>query len=182
MALAFEAPVKLNDGRYFVKITNEDKTRVFKQINKCKITGPGVYKVPVDLSSYDDIIVNKAAESSEIWFGKVIPDETLKNMYENSITADAFEASLMKVKGKCVTTVFDTDKNEVSVDALEVGKSCNLIVELSGIWFLKKSFGPIWRVVQARIISTSEEKKSGYLFVDEPETQDDPEETLEDFA
>lgn len=181
----FETPVKLSDGRYFVKITGETPNdRIFVQLNKCTMVGPGCYNIPVDLAEYDQKILAKAAESSEAWFGKPITLEALTKMYENSVTSDVFEASLMKIKGKCVTLVFNEHKEAVGVDDLKTGCRCNLIVELSGIWFLKKNFGPIWRVAQARILSS--EKKSpvdSYMFNDD--TQDEPEiakEDLEDFS
>ena len=179
----FEAPVKLTDGRYFVKITNEDKTRVFKQINGVEVAAPGCYKVTkTDLSEYDDAIIAKATESSELWFGKVVPEETLKNLYESSITDDVFEASLMKIKGKTVTVLFDSNKKEISLDQLTTGVKCNLFVELSGIWFLKKNFGPIWRVAQARIVESQKSSVTkSYMFTDE-ETQEDESDELSDFV
>jgi len=179
--MLFDTPVKLNDGRYFVRITNDDKSRVFQQINNCEVVGPGCYKTSIDLSKYDDEIISKATECSETWFGKVIPEESLKNMYESSITSDVFEAGFMKIKGKNITTVFDTTKDTISVDRLVTGVHCNLFVELSGIWFLKKNFGPIWRVAQARLIENVQKPKlAKYMFVDE-EPQDE-EEDLADFV
>jgi len=180
--MQFDQPVKLTDGRYFVKITKDDKSRVFKQINGCEIIGPGCYKTSVDLSEYDNAIIAKATECSELWFGKNVPEETLKNMYETSVTSGVFEAGLMKIKGKCVTTVFDTSKEETTIDSLVNGLTCNLFVELSGIWFLKKNFGPIWRVAQARIVNPSKSVPiRKYMFEDDENVQGD-EEDLSDFA
>jgi hypothetical protein len=173
--MLFETPAKLSDGRYFVKITNDDKSRLFKQINSCTVVGTGCYKIPVDLSEYDESIITKAAESSVEWFGKEISKDNLEKMYENSVTSDVFEAGLTKVKGKCITVVFDAKKQEISVDSLTVGVRCNIIVELAGIWFLKKSFGPVWRVIQARLISS----ETKYMFIDDDENPQDGELDLE---
>jgi len=177
--LVFAPPVKLADGRYFVKMSNADNSRIFKQLNNCKMVGPSCYEVPVDLSSYDSMIIDQATSSSEAWFGKVIPAETLKNMYETSITSNVFEATLMKVKGKCVTVVFNQDKEEVSIDELKDGCTCNLMVELSGIWFLKKNFGPIWRVAQARLVNSEKVVPRKYMFEDDTQGDD---QDLEDFS
>jgi hypothetical protein len=175
--MQFASPVKLSDGRYFVKITNQDGSRVTKQLNGCTVVGPGCYKITADLTEYDNAIVTQATESSQEWFTREMSQETLEKMYETSVTSDVFEASNIKVKGKCVTTVFDAEKNEVSIDALETGVECNLIVELTGIWFLRKTFGPIWRVVQAKL--RPKNKSAVYLFVDEEEPQDDAEPEFE---
>jgi hypothetical protein len=183
MAHIFEKPTKLSDGRYFVKMSDTDNKRIFKQLNGCTVVGPGCYKIPVDLSDYDEKILAKAAESSEDWFGKTISLETLTKMYENSVTSDVFEASLMKIKGKCVTLVFNANKEEIPVEELQKGCKCNLIVELSGIWFLKKNFGPIWRVAQARILNSEQKSPvNKYMFDDEAQEDEVAEEDLEDFS
>ena len=48
-------------------------------------------------------------------------------------------------------------------------------LELAGMWFLKKSFGPIWRVVQVRVRAAPKapEIPKEYLFSDEPEEPED---------
>jgi hypothetical protein len=55
--------------------------------------------------------------------------------------------------------------------------------ELSGLWFLKKSFGPIWRVVQVRVRSGVQRAAPTreYLFTDEveAEVEDDPSDYLD---
>jgi len=85
----------------------------------------------------------------------------------------------MKVKGKCVTVVFNQDKEEVSIDELKDGCTCNLMVELSGIWFLKKNFGPIWRVAQARLVNSEKVVPRKYMFEDDTQGDD---QDLEDFS
>lgn len=88
------------------------------------------------------------------------------------MSAGILEAPLARL-----AKVFDAQKNEVpaSSAALVPGTTrCDIIVELSGLWFLKKSFGPVWRVVQARLKKTST-FPSTYIFEgeDDDATDDD---------
>jgi hypothetical protein len=58
-----------------------------------------------------------------------------------------------------------------------------VVLELSGLWFLKKSFGPIWRILQVRVRAPPKtpELPKDYLFSDEPadEVDDDPADYLD---
>jgi hypothetical protein len=49
-----------------------------------------------------------------------------------------------------MTKAYSHDKTEMNPDDLEEDTKCDVVVEYSGMWFLKKSFGPIWRLVQVR--------------------------------
>jgi hypothetical protein len=52
--------------------------------------------------------------------------------------------------------------------------------ELAGLWFLKKSFGPIWRVLQVRVRGATRVVASKeYMFTDEPEDEEDPADFLD---
>jgi hypothetical protein len=52
--------------------------------------------------------------------------------------------------------------------------------ELAGMWFLKKSFGPIWRVLQVRVRGAPKAVlPKDYMFTDEPEDEEDPADFLD---
>jgi hypothetical protein len=62
---------------------------------------------------------------------------------------------------------------------LAPGAARDLLVELAGLWFLKKSFGAVWRVVQARVRAAPKARSfpTQYMFEDEVEdapAEDDP--------
>ena len=68
----------------------------------------------------------------------------------------------------------------------EISGACDFLFELAGLWFLKRSFGPIWRVVQVRQRPVPKPKTKGYpvefQFADEPEPEgedDDPTDYLD---
>lgn len=164
--MEFGQPTKLQDGRYFLRITGNGGSRIFKQINGAEVQESNCFKVPLTFSEIDDEIINQAEKSSEEWFNKKLDRDTIKAAFDSSVTAGILEAPFAKRGGNIVTKVFDGDKNEISTDVLTPGTPCDIIVELAGLWFIKKSFGPVWRVVQVRLKKESSFPKT-YLFSDE---------------
>jgi hypothetical protein len=80
------------------------------------------------------------------------------------------------VKGEVRTLAFDSQKNPVDLQAVSSGTICDAVLELSGLWFLKKSFSPIWRIVQVRTRAVAKPVQS-YLFADDAvdeQEADDP--------
>jgi hypothetical protein len=107
------------------------------------------------------------------WFGKELSDETITNAFQESVTDGVLNASLTTVKGQTVTTAFDVQKNQLELQDVKEGTRCDVVFELSGLWFLKKSFGPIWRVVQVRTRTAARrEPVNQYLFTDDVEAED----------
>lgn len=145
--MEYGKPIKLQDGRYFVKISTKTGDRVLKQINNVEVQESNCYNVPCDLKEFDEQIISQAEVCSEEWFGKKIDIDQLKKVFDSSVSVGVLEASPVPNK----TKVFDIERKEVNLDVLINGVKCDIIVELCGIWFLKKSFGPVWRLVQARL-------------------------------
>jgi hypothetical protein len=63
----------------------------------------------------------------------------------------------------------------MSTDVLVPGTKCDILVELTGLWFLKKSFGPVWRVIQVRLKKESSFPNK-YMFSDEGDDQESDDE------
>jgi hypothetical protein len=63
-----------------------------------------------------------------------------------------------------------TDNN-----SLTDGSKCKVIVEFSGLWFAKKTFGPIWNLVQVKLFAAPiiDDYPDAYAFED---TEDEEEE------
>lgn len=162
--MEYGKPTKLQDGRYFVKITNkENGSRVLKQINGVEVQDPvNCFRVEgTSLEEFDSQIISQAEVCSEEWFGRKVELEQLKKAFDSSVSAGIFEAPPVPKK----TKVYDFERKEVSLETLTAGTRCDIIVELSGIWFLKKSFGPVWRLVQARLKKESTFPQK-YIFED----------------
>lgn len=170
--MEYGKPTKLQDGRYFVKITNKDGSRVLKQINNTEVQESQCFKIGVDLSEFDNQIISQADVCSEEWFGKKVDIESLKKAFDSSVSSGLLEAPFARRNSAIVTKVFDSDRNEISPESLTVGTRCDIVVELCGIWFLKKSFGPVWRLVQARLKKQSTFPQK-YIFEDDDKSDDD---------
>lgn len=168
--MEYGTPSKLQDGRYFLRIVQSNGGgRVLKQINSAEVQEANCFKVPVSLQEYDDDILAQAEKSSEEWFGKKIDMDSLKRAFDSSVSTGILEAPFARRNSSIATKVFDCDRKEVSTDVLVPGTRCDILVELTGLWFLKKSFGPVWRVIQVRLKKEST-FPSRYMFSDEDGT------------
>lgn len=170
--MEYGKPSKLQDGRYFLRITRDGGERVLKQINNVEVQEANCFKVPVDLHEYDDDILAQAEKSSEEWFGKKFDMDSLKKAFDSSVNTGLLEAPFARRNSTIATKVFDCKRKEVAVEVLVPGTRCDILVELAGLWFLKKSFGPVWRVIQVRLKKEST-FPSKYMFSDEGGAEDD---------
>jgi hypothetical protein len=181
--MEYGKPQKLPDGRYFLKI-NGSRHQVNGVTLQDSMTAKSVnFKVENSnlFTTIDNDLLTQAKESRVEWFGKELSDETIANAFQESVTDDVISAALATVKGEVVTTAFDIQKNSVELQEVAPGSKCDVLFELSGLWFLKKSFGPIWRVVQVRVRGGSQKASfpKEYLFTDDPEEEDDPADYLD---
>ena len=181
--MEYGKPQKLPDGRYFLKI-NGSRHQVNGVTLQDSMTAKSVnFKIENSnlFTTIDNDLLTQAKESRVEWFGKELSDETIANAFQESVTDDVISATLATVKGEVVTTAFDIQKNSVELQEVVPGSKCDVVFELSGLWFLKKSFGPIWRVVQVRVRSGSQKATfpKEYLFTDDPEEEDDPADYLD---
>jgi hypothetical protein len=181
--MEYGKPQKLPDGRYFLKISgtpHQVNGLVLQDSLESKTVN---FKVPSGVNLFETIdqeLLEQAKKSKVEWFGKELSDETITNAFQESVTDGVLGANLASVKGQVVTTVYDTGKNVVERQSVKSDTKCDVLLELSGLWFLKKSFGPIWRVVQVRVRSEAQRPAppTEYMFTDEPE-EDDPADYLD---
>ena len=73
---------------------------------------------------------------------------------------------------------YDSNKTLKDSSFLENGTMCDVLIEMVGVWFLKKTFGIQWRIVQVR--DTKPVKVPVYLFQDEEEEKQEDDD--EDYA
>lgn len=182
--MEYATPQKLPDGRYFLKITGQRKQLNDVLLQDDLTTKNLNLKIKEDQLDFfkgiDEEILDQAKKSKVEWFGKELSDETIQNAYQESITDGLVGASLATIKGEFITRAFDRQKNSISLENVKKDTQCDLVLELSGLWFLKKSFGPIWRVLQVRVRGSPKapEFSKEYLFSDDPE-DDDPADYLD---
>jgi len=181
--MEYAKPQKLPDGRYFLRISGA-RHQVNGLVLQDSLASKSVnFKVPagVDLfSKIDEELLTQAKTAKLEWFGKDLSDETISNAFQESVTDEVLGASLSTLKGEVVTMAYDTQKNPVELQDVKAGATVDALLELSGLWFLKKSFGPIWRVVQVRVRGVAKPVPAReYLFTDEPEEDEDPADYLD---
>lgn len=171
--MLFSTPAKLQDGRYFLKVSQEDGTRVVHQLNG--VTFSSIEGVQATIktdstlfSEIDEQIITQAKASKVEWFGKEISDETVSSAYQKSVNPELeLSASFATIKGEIVTMFYDTQKNPV--DKIDTGVPVDVLLELSGLVFTKRAFEPVWKVLQVRIKAAPKSKfPREYLFKDDP--------------
>ena len=180
--MLFGTPSKLPDGRYFLKVSQDDQSRVMHQVNNV-ILAPSEQDSSVTVqqitqtalfSEVDDQIMTQAKASKQAWFGKDLSDETVVSAYQKSLSADnELLASFVTIKGKNVSTFYDAQKN--MLETVQAHVPVDVLLELTGLMFTKRVFEPVWKVVQARRKAPPPKQKfpREYLFTDDPTPADD---------
>jgi hypothetical protein len=177
--MEYAKPHKLPDGRYFLKTTTPDGERVMHQVNGLKnqdamdsksVTFVLHEKAAEFFNKIDADFVEQAKKNKVEWFGKELSDETLQSSYQESVSDGCLQAALATVKGTVVTLAYDAKKSAVELQDVKAGTDLDVLFELAGLWFLKKSYGPIWRVVQVRAATPRGPKSfpKQYMFEDDP--------------
>ena len=152
--MLYNAPSKGDDGLYFVKALNDSKRKCLVQLNGVKIadiSGDIVMDLGSDanvskIQVIDTGNLSAAVENAETWFGKKLSDKVVEGAYTSSIADGQVTGERIEV-----TRVFNSEQGEVDFEAVQPGKTCDVILEFSGLWFAKKSFGSSWNVVQVRV-------------------------------
>ena len=174
---------KLKDGRYFSKMEQrfllqldavllntpfDDSQTVTLQLNSSNMS---------KLNSVQDKVKTYATENSEKWFGKNLQATTIAAAFSGDTELmNVFKATENK---KVVTRVYDAEKNLIEPGDVEVNSVCDVVLEMTGVWFLKKSFGISWKILQVRKRPAPKPKYyEEYLFSDDVE--EIPEEEDED--
>lgn len=150
--MEFTVPQKLADGRYSVSTVGDAGLFTLRE---CFVTpGSDEWSVRVpDVKFIDDIdqqILDCAVQNSTAWFGREINRDTLAQYYQYSLENGALQVNLdTNARGKVTTTIFDQNKQVVTEVSPET--QCAALVKLDGLWFLKRTFGPVWKVIQIRV-------------------------------
>jgi hypothetical protein len=179
MTLKFSEPRKLQDGRYFVKVTNDADQRVIVQMNNITLvtqfaeSDADVTIAVTDESGrqvreYDESVLVAARAHSTAWFGREIQQRTIDTAYQRSIVQNT-----MNVIKSRVTCAYNSSREAIDPDLLGADAKCDVVLELQGIWFMKKTFGLNWKLIQVRTRKEPVKKfYESYLFSDEAEEEE----------
>jgi hypothetical protein len=171
--MEYSSPVKVPDGRYYMKVTGDNRI----QFNKLRIESFDIKPLVLHLNEaqlnkvkcVEDQVVSKANESSVSWFGREISSATISKAFQSSLSDDTFETCLATSGGRVITKFWDSEKN--AKDQAAEWSTVDVIVELTGVWFLQKSFGPIFKIIQVKESKKILRTRGTYLFSDD--TSDD---------
>lgn len=121
----------------------------------------------------DAIILTKAVENSTAWFGKAMSEDIVAEFYRRLVRdpANPQYAPTMKCKvalsnGQPNAAFFDEDRAPVGIDAVTKGCTVKLILELQAVWFVSKTFGVTWKVLQCAVCNRPR-RLQGYAFADD---------------
>ena len=174
-----EQPKQLQDGRYFSKIFNDEENRYLVQLNRVKILSniSDTSSVVLDVSKHmdrfkaiDDLNLGAAQKNSECWFGKVLTPKTLETAYNSPVSTDG-EITVSKISRM---GIFNHKREELNASDVQENTVCDVILELSGLIFSKKSFSPVWRLVQIKTVPPIQ--KMECLFEEDQATEDSEDE------
>lgn len=159
--VTYEDPVKLSDGRYFVKASTGGSP-VYVSLKNVNIGDIDADDIELRLCEgdanlvgmWDKKFVESAVENSTKWFHKEISSDVIQSYFVSSLDSDGtleVQPSINS-KGKANVAIFDSNKEPIKT--VEPGTSALVLLQFDGMWFLRKTFGPVWRLVQVRVKKT----------------------------
>lgn len=151
MYMEFSDITKLPDGRYYVKLSNDVRV-IEKNVKIGEIQDDMVVTLSdtSQIQAHDQKIIDAAFENSTQWFQREIVKDVISGYYQS-----ALEDKILQIvpnttpKGKLAVGMFSDAKDPL--DRVDPGTVCTVLLQLDGLWFLKKSFGPVWKLMQVRV-------------------------------
>lgn len=135
-------------------------------------TDPRVASFAFKLRELDEMLIEAGTKHSQEWFGKKMTKELVGEFYRKLLKENPNYPPILKIKvavdshGEPSAQFFDENRAPVSIDYLVKGSTVKMICELSSVWFVNKTFGATFRLVQAAVVSKPK-RLSGYSFADE---------------
>jgi hypothetical protein len=167
--MIYDTPTRDEDGTYIVKIRTDEDKKCLVQLRCVSVKDLGEevevqMKNSKKIKAIDDENLSTATERSGEWFKKEMKIDKLKALYvpsisKNTLTADKISAS----------RVFNPEKESIPFDIIKETKKADVLLEFVGIWFAKKTFGPIWNIIQVKLVPPEQEPEP------EPEEPAEPE-------
>lgn len=121
----------------------------------------------------DTLVLETAASRSKEWFGKAQSVDVVGELMRKIVRDpnDPKYAPTMRLKITPTTDFYNETEEQVDMAYIVKGTSFRAIVELSSVWFVGKSFGVTWRVVQLAVVSRPEQLTSYAFQVDEEDVE-----------
>jgi len=173
----FSQPKKTQDGRYYVKPVEPKLV----QLNGVKIVSISQDNVTLSLNQgAQDIIsaidvsnIEAAKVNCESWFLRTIQEKTIEAAYVKSFTD-----GVMNISKPTFHRVYRG--KELVEDQPVDGDVCDVVIDFSGISFSKKTFTPVWKIIQTRLkVPPKKKYHEEYLFQDEEVVEGSDEDLFE---
>ena len=108
------------------------------------------------LRELDEIILNTVANNSKEWLGKKYDINVIREALYKPLVRQGKEgyADTLKLKvqtnssGEFVSEVYNSDRDQISMDEIERGQKCMCIVDIGQVWFIDNKFGVSVRLSQ----------------------------------
>jgi len=108
------------------------------------------------LRELDEIILNTVATNSKDWLGKKYDINVIREALYKPLVRQGKEgyADTLKLKvqtnasGEFISEVYNSDREQISMDDIERGQKCMCIVEIGQVWFIDNKFGVSVRLSQ----------------------------------
>lgn len=168
----FSQPTKTKDGLYYVKHTEQKLV----QLNNVKIVSDSQDSVTITIGEDAQNIINaidadnlEAAKlNREVWLGRQVADKTLEAAYVKSFSVEG----IMNISKPKYHKVYRG--RDVSEEHPAEGESVDVVLEFMGISFTKKTFSPVWRIIQTRLkVPPKKKYHEEYLFQDDAVEESD---------
>lgn len=143
---------------------------------------PAVQELYKQLKNLDAMFLDLGVKRSQEFFGKKYDRSTVEAFYRPLVKQNNPEyPPVVKVKvplknGEPDAQFFDECRAPApgGIDYLIKGSTVRLIVEVSSIWFVNKTYGVTLKLVQAQATSRPLDRMEAFAFVDEATTQQPP--------
>ena len=128
------------------------------------------------IEALDDLLIRMATENSEAWFGRKMTRDLVSEFYrkllnnKNPQYPPTLRAKVgVGFNGEISAQFYDEKRSSTNIEYLAKGATVKLICELSSVWFVNKTFGATFRLVQGAVV-TKPDRLTNYAFQDEEST------------
>lgn len=134
-------------------------------------TDPQVAEFLTMIKKLDDVLIDTATARSAEWFGKPMSRDLVVEFYRKLLKENPQYPAILKIKvgldatGQPNAQFFDENRAPVPIDYLIKGSTVKMICEVSSVWFVNKTFGATFRLVQAAV-TAKPRRLQGYSFVE----------------
>jgi hypothetical protein len=124
------------------------------------------------IKALDDRLIDVATKNSAEWFGKKMPRDLVEEFYRKLLKQNPQYPPILKAKvgisasGEPTALFFDENRAPTGIEYLTKGCTIRMICELSSVWFVNKTFGATFRLVQAAV-AEKPRRLDGYSFQEE---------------